>query len=311
MTRGYVCITKGKEIKKVAYLSSDAYLSYYGVQILGAIMQGTLDGWMDKQINDNHACYGDSEPDPNFSLNWIMKTKENKDWEHFDFSEYGYWYNEVKEELWVYNYGELICKVTAEEREKYFYYFQNCHAIQSFLYYDADKMDYNYKKPLKTIIANASLEELKQLVKDSEKPRPELTNNHCCARGHSVDYPKYIKRFSVSDNYHTTAEFICAKEYGGKWEVLVQLPYCRAILRDGFGTETAAVKYIRSLIKKNTAGIIRFMEISLYISSVSKETREEVENLLNYVNAEWEREPWFTANGNFTLEKIKRNYTMF
>ena len=63
MTRGYVCITKGKnEIVNVAYLSSDAYLSWYGLQILKAIENATvnhgINAWVENQRNENIACNG-------------------------------------------------------------------------------------------------------------------------------------------------------------------------------------------------------------------------------------------------------------
>ena len=81
MTRGYICLIDGKKVTKYAYLQSDAYLDFYGVEILQAIMDNRIDAWMDKQIAYNHTCYGADEPSPHFTIDWIKRTKNNQDWE--------------------------------------------------------------------------------------------------------------------------------------------------------------------------------------------------------------------------------------
>lgn len=79
-TRGYACITNGSKIEKVAYLQSDAYLSCYGAEILDAIRYEAVDDWFDSQIKYNHKMYGNDEPDPEFDISFIRKTKRVSVW---------------------------------------------------------------------------------------------------------------------------------------------------------------------------------------------------------------------------------------
>lgn len=147
MTRGYVVITCGKKVKKYGYLNSDAYESWYGKRILQAIIDGNIDRYVDNIIKDNHACYGDEEPNPEFTLSWIRKDQSNKDWGKYDFFEYGYLYNENNGVLQVYNLGKLIYKISAEEREKYLYFFTNHQEIVEVCIYDPVMLNYNEKIP--------------------------------------------------------------------------------------------------------------------------------------------------------------------
>ena len=48
MTRGYFCIVNGKKVEKAVYLNSDAYISYYGFEILTAIIDNKIKEWTRK-----------------------------------------------------------------------------------------------------------------------------------------------------------------------------------------------------------------------------------------------------------------------
>lgn len=310
MTRGYVCVVNGTKIKKVAYLQSDAYLSCYGLKILQAIKDGTIDTWMDKQIAYNHECYGSSEPSPQFSLLWFRKGKENKDWDKYDFVEYGYLYNEKDGSLKVYSCGNLVLAVSQEDREKYLYYFQHYSQIDSWLRYDEEKLDENYKKPIKNLVKEASIEMLKEWVEESEKPRLELSDTHCLCAGHTMEYPIYQKLLRMSNDYGKTVKFIVAKDrFSKKWEVMVQLPYCRAVIQRNFSSESKATDFIRSLAKANPQKLMRMAEICIQIDNAYiNNERDTLRGIMRSLDEMWEEEPWYTPNGSFTPQQIKNNY---
>lgn len=310
MTIGYVCVVNGTKIKKVAYLQSDAYLSCYGLEILQAITNDAINAWMDKQIAYNHECYGRTEPSPRFSLLWIKRGKENKDWDRYDFSEYGYLYNEKDGSLKVYSYGDLVLTVREEDREKYLYYFQYSNQIDGWLRYDAEKLDDNYKKSIKKLIKDASIETLKEWVEEAAKPRLELSDVHCLCAGHTMEYPIYQKSLRRTDNYARSVKFIVAKSrFSKKWEVMVQLPYCRAVVQRNFSSESKATDFIRSLAKANPQKLMRMAEICMQIENAyCNNEYDTLRSIVGSIDEIWEEEPWYTPNGSFTPQQIKNNY---
>ena len=91
MTRGYVCITEGKNVSKVAYLNSDAYLSWYGKKILDAAHDNKINEWIDAQHRDNIASYGkNDDPCEGFQLNWIKPDAQSKNEKDWSYAGYGY-----------------------------------------------------------------------------------------------------------------------------------------------------------------------------------------------------------------------------
>ena len=57
---------------------SDAAFGYgieYGERILQKVISGEISEYVDDIIKDNHACYGNEEPHPGFSLDWIRREK--------------------------------------------------------------------------------------------------------------------------------------------------------------------------------------------------------------------------------------------
>ena len=309
MTRGYVCTVNGAKIKKVAYLQSDAYLSGYGLEILKAIADNSIDSWMEKQISYNHECYGKDEPSPHFSLSWIRRGKENRDWEKYDFAEYGYLYNEQDGSLKVYCFGKLSITVRKEQREKYLYYFQHAFQIDGWLRYDADKLA-EINKPIKKLIDEATLQTLRKWVKESEAPRLELEDYHCISAGHSHEYPSYKKILRMSNRYDRMVEFIVSKcSWSKKWEVMIQLPYSRAVIQRGFSSEKKAVEFIRTLAKEHQDKLMRMSEI---VSSICEAYRnnhyDELKLFINNLDNMWEQESWFTPGGLFTPQHIQNHY---
>lgn len=327
MTRGYICLTDGKKVTKYAYLQSDAYLDFYGVKILQAIMENRIDAWMDKQIAYNHECYGVDEPSPYFTIDWIKKTKNNQDWERADFYSYTYEYNLKTGTLKVYTSGDLSVTVKRDEYEKYLFYFENASAISHYLRYDPEIMEYDLKKPIKTIIKNSSLEELQQFFEESKKERLEVENAHRVLAGHfrgSNVYESsfvYSKDFRTSDYYHSSKRgynkkvpFIVEKPYmSTKWNILVQLPYIRVSVASGFSSEKKAVEHIRSIIKQvGVDKLLRFGEVSNTLSRFYKENKyDELSEYISHLEELYTKEPWYTPAGEFTTEKIRRHYKMY
>lgn len=324
MTRGYICLIDGKKVTKYAYLQSDAYLDFYGVEILQAIMDNRIDAWMDKQIAYNHTCYGADEPSPHFTIDWIKRTKNNQDWERSDFYSYTYEYSLKTGTLKVYTSGDLYVTVKREEYEKYLFYFKNDSAISHYLHYNPETMEYDYKKPIKKIIKNSSLEDLQQFFEESKKERLELENAHRVLAGHFrtlSDYEScyvYSKNFLTSDYYHSDKRgyqkkvpFIVEKPYRStKWDVLVQLPYIRVPVASGFSSEKKAVEHIRSIIKQvGVDKLLRFGEVSNTLSCFYKENRyDELQEYISQLEESYQKSPWYIPGGSFTPKEIRNHY---
>ena len=255
MTRGYVAVIRGKEIKKVAYLQSDAYLSYYGEKILKAITNNTIDKWMDKQIAYNHECYGEDKPNKDFSLDWIRKSKTNKDRKKYDFAEYGYLYDEKTGKLKAYHYGQLMCTVIPEEREKYQYMFENEDALWAYVNYDEELLNYKKKPQSIFLLKNEGMDMLKYMVATSKKQQEErifLSDSHLMAPGHSHGHPTYFKKLYFKWTDNPISFVVSQSSFSKSWDVLIQETTCRKYLTSQrFGTETAAMKWLRAHIKAN------------------------------------------------------------
>ena len=314
MTRGYVVITKGGKVIKYGYLSSDAYPSYYGKRILQKVVCKEISEYVDDIIKDNHARYGNEEPHPDFSLDWIRKGKNNKEWKKYDFMEYGYLYEENTGILRVYIFGKLLYKVSPEEREKYLYLFSNENEIMDILTYDSEKLAYDEKKVTRKIIEDLSLANLKELVKEWRVKNEDMvvvgTCNYVVA-GHSREYPVYAR--SVSFGNEKCLEFIIAKDrISNKWDILIQLPYIRAIVRGRFSSEKSAAKVLRDIVKNNVKLLARTAEIinniRFYTDYTDKLNKEDLKSYIASLPTLWYVQPWYTAGDAFSVEKIQRYY---
>ena len=308
MTSGYFCIVNEKKVEKAVYLNSDAYLSGYGFEILKSIIDSKLKEWI-RETEKYTSRFG--TPVQTFSLDWIRKNSNVKIGK-YDFYEYGYIYNSKTGMLKVYNFGKLIYSIPKNEREKYLYFFKYVEKIESYLCYNPEKMDYNYNKSLKSIIANASIDELKEYVEKGNAPRLELSNHHSIVTGHSPETPHYLKKFTVSNKPWRSANFIVAKAYvRGTWEILIQLPYIRSYVATGFPTEVAAVKRLRAIISDNKERLIRYMDISDMYINWQHQKNTDLESVFAMLDEEWEKAPWYTFGSSFSASTIKANYRRF
>ena len=293
MTRGYVCIVNGKNVEKVAYLSSDAYLSWYGIRILDSVRRNGLSDYIDNERKDNIASYGKKDdPCKNFDLNWIKPDKESKAYSDWNYAEYGYIYNQKTGALSVYNRGERLFVIKPEDRDRFAYIFENSSALESVLSYDTDKLTYNWKNQIKKC-ADMSLEELQELVKKSKKDRIELDDCHCMASGYTAGREIYEKRLT-SLNRNVRLTFLAEHDHlitDHGWEVLLQTPYCRfTFLNKTFRSEKAAMRALREEIKANSEGLFRLAEIfGEYEEAKNNGTLKDFAKTLD---AEWKIQPW-------------------
>jgi hypothetical protein len=318
MTRGYVVITCEKKVKKYGYLNSDAYESWYGKRILQAIIDGNIDRYVDNIIKDNHACYGDEEPNPEFTLSWIRKDQSNKDWGKYDFCEYGYLYNENNGVLQVYNLGKLIYKISAEEREKYLYFFTNHQEIVDVCIYDPVMLDYNRKKLTRKIIESFTIDDMKKLVNRYQKEKDSmyvLDTGNVIAAGYTREYPCYSRILRLhkcspdSGRRHCITFYVGKDALTNKWEVLVQLPFCRAVISSGYGSERSSTNALRSIIKENIPGLMRMSEIMDNVKEcIARNDRDELHSLCVCLPELWKERPWYTARGAFSVEIIRGYY---
>ena len=309
MTRGYACVVNGIQLEKVAYLQSDAYLSYYGVQIMEAVMNCTLDAWFEKQIKYNHELYGQDEPNPDFDLSFIRKTRECPTGQ----AEYGYLYSRKTGELRVYNNGRLMISVPREQREKYLYFFRNESKIWYALTYDQEKLDFLKKINWNTLVENASIKDLENWKEEGEKPFMILENRHLIAAGYSDRYPVYEKQLRwVNGNAPGFVEFFADKNtYDSFWSAVIQLPYCRISLGERFQTEATVVRFIRNLCKENASQIRRFADVfSMYKEFVKIPENMDIQKINEFVEnlkEEYAKSPWYTANGYMSTDRIGKS----
>lgn len=302
MTRGYVCIIDSKKkVLDVLYLCSGAYLSYYGNMILEQIHNDTLSDWMTNEKEPDN-----EEEVKDFELSWIMPTKESRNHKDWCYEEYGYIYNQTSKVLKVYNFGELLYTIKEDEYEKYSYIFNNEYALETILCYDDEKLCYNFKVKINKILTDMELADIKKLVENDSIVRIYLDDGHCMMLGHSESRNVYRKQVTVDGIHRCGAiDFIC-ESFGSKWDVLIQLPYGKFPIANGFTSKNKAVEYIRDLIKKNPEKIIQtakcFECVNTHISDIKGCMKKDDTNgatmkinaLQTELQALWGQQKWFT-----------------
>lgn len=304
MTRGFVAVINGKNVEKVGYLISDAYLSWYGLKILNEIRKGkeSFDKWMDDLHKDNITHYGEADdPCKGFELNWIKPDKvsrEDKDWRYI---EYGYIYDSKNSTLAVYYDGTKLFRFSTKddsEVKKYLYLFENDNRIYEGISYDKDLLTdaIPYRKCMKMAGEN-SLELLEHYVAKANVERLYLDDDHLIAPGHSTEYPAYQKKLRSSENSLRYLTFIVEKSnLDNKWDVLLQTPFVRITVSDGHTSEKAAVRAIRTLIK--TEGKISLMRLAEVFQNYAdahqaKNNLHEERVFVESLEDMWKTQPWY------------------
>ena len=314
MTSGYVCVLTGSKVDKVAYLSSDAYLSWYGLAILEAITKNNLDKYLDGIIEDIRAKYSkDYNPCDGFCLDWIRESKSSRSngFTRKDYEEYGYIVEAKTGILKVYKVGKLIFTVRPEEREKYLYYFEHYSEIDAFLCYDASKLTYDWRKSPKNAVKEASLTQLKEWVELSSEERDVLDDTHFLLRGSSTENPIYGKSYGTSKMMELVQFFVYKPYLSNKWGIMVQLPFEKAVIRKEFSSEKKAVEEIRNIIRKtDRAAFRKFAELSDKLVNAYKNSHfEELRTLLDELETIYDEQPWFLSESEFSIEKIRKHYS--
>ena len=308
MTRGYVCITKGKnEIVNVAYLSSDAYLSWYGLQILKAIENATvnhgINAWVENQRNENIACNGNDNDCKNFALNWIKPDKISRSYDDWSYAEYGYIYDARSYSLKVYYRGKLLLTIDCkshDEINKYIYLFANEDQIYKAISYDKDKLE--DIKPFDKVVKEAAKmteDELKDLVKNRSE-QLYLTDTHCIAPGHRPDREVYQKVLSTSSG-EESLKFIVEHNVTGYtdygWIVLIQTPVVRVpvtISSKKFRSEKALMNALRDFVKPRKNKLIRLALVMERFEQAKKNNM--LEAFASECDGLWEEANWFVGN---------------
>ncbi len=327
MTRGYVCIITGKKVVNVAYLNSDAYLSWYGLQILKAIDKATVDkginAWVENQRNENIACYGNDDDCKNFALNWIKPDKVSRAIADWTYVEYGYIYDASNYNLKVYHRGKLIVTIDTDnldEINKYLYLFEKEDEIYKAISYDEDMLAdvVNFDKVIK-IAAKKDLSELKGLVsKDETTEKIYLSNYHCIATGHRTGHEVYQKEVewlfgsnSERLNFiveHDTTEY---SDYG--WRVLIQTPFVRIPIRvngkNRFSSEKNLMKSLRNFVKDNSTKLFRLAYLMNYYER--RKIELDIPDFISMLEPFWEEGHWFVSDGYLTKEWFKREASRY
>lgn len=324
MTRGYVCIVKSSKVIDVAYLSSDAYISYYGYKILEAINTPTTDKGIKaylKELEEENIEYGYEDDCKDFALNWIKPDKISRSYDDWNYAEYGYIYDASNYMLKIYHNGKLLFKIDTdnqEEIDKYMYIFENENKIYTEISYDEDMLDdvVDFDKCMK-LAASKDIDVIKQYVSDndSRSERIYLRDYHCIAPGHRAGHEVYQKilrweyyseceelKFIVE---HNATEY---SDYG--WNALIQTPFVRIPIRVGgktrFSSERALMKSLRLFVKENSSKLAGLVYIMSYFKGLSKKGDTYLNDLIKHVDSTWEANHWYVTDGYLTPQWFKR-----
>lgn len=164
-TRGYVTlIDENKNIQMAAFISSDAYLSYYGLQILDAIAECRFPEFIDKMQKDYPEELNMVE---GIERNWYIRGAKNKD--DF-FHAYAYEVNSETQVLTVYNYGDKALTIPYDQLSLYRYIFEHDNELYPALCLDERTMTLRkdeYKEIRDMVKAGADIPEFKALIDKS------------------------------------------------------------------------------------------------------------------------------------------------
>lgn len=90
---------------------------------------------------------------------------------------------------------------------------------------------------------------------------------------------------------------------------MVQLPFCRAVISSGYGSERSSTNALRSIIKENIPGLMRMSEIMDNVKEcIARNDRDELHSLCVCLPELWKERPWYTARGAFSVEIIRGYY---
>ena len=271
-TRGYVTlINKQKKIISAAYLSSDAYPSYYGIQILDALQEGSLNSFIDRLLSKYP---GDRDMVDGIKREWYIKRKATeKDY----FVDYAYEYDPSGKRLNIYYFGEKALTIQNDEIAFYRQLFEMDDSLVVPLRFDPPSctLKHDFYTELRNRIRNgATIEDLQKMSQE-----PMLYMDRYRLKGYGWDEDDFAKYIRDSGSGHSLR--IHVSRFGGKhYSLYVQTPFYRAPL----GTRPlyspgAAEKEISRLIQDRPTDIrstmVLFQQIEEYKKAVSQTFADE------------------------------------
>jgi len=267
-TRGYITlIDKQKRIISAAYLSSDAYPSYYGVQILDALQESTLSAFIDHLLSEYP---GDRDMVDGIKREWYIKSKATeKDY----FVDYAYEYETSLKKLNIYYFGQKALTIPHDKIPFYRQLFEIDDSLVVPLRFDPSscmlKRDF-YTELRHQIRNGATLEDLQKLGQE-----PMLYMDPYRLKGYGWqedDFAKYIRDSGSNLSLRIHASRFCGSR---RYSLYVQTPFYRAPLSTRpLYSPGAAEKELARLIQDRPADIrstmILFRQIEEYKQAVSQ-----------------------------------------
>mgnify|MGYP000611285042 CR=1 FL=1 len=308
MTRGYYVKEQGGKVINAVYLSSDAYLQNgYGERIIEAFMLGK-----EEQMMDSIAASMDSADKKNMLYvkpEWYRKTVNSKIDAFYE--EYGYVLRNPKEpKLVVYHHGKRLFALSRKEAPRWLYFVQNLSKLIDGWIYSQEKLNYeweNYGAMFHFIEEKIKLgmdeKELHYYMRENREPLSFFSDSHLMDAWYRPEKPAYQKVWKKGMN---TVEFIVSKEWN-KWQVYVQLPFCRSRIMQEYTSEKQACRALLQLIKEQEPWLINFAKISTYFTEISEKIREgktELKEVEIYLKEQEKSNPWFLENDNFSVVSI-------
>lgn len=253
-TRGYVTlIDKQKNILSACYLSSDAYPSYYGLEVLDALQQGQLSAYIDRMLTKYPA---DKDMVENIKRSWYIKRKETK---NDYFVDYVYEFDCAAEKLNMYYFGEKKLTIPVGDIPFYHQLFDLDDALVIPIRFDpvSCMLKKDFYTELRRLLQNGAT--IEDLQKRSREPILYLEYGRVKGYGwHKDDFTKYI-RDTVSGNRLT----VHASHYGSKqYTLYVQTPFYRSpIVTRPLNTPGAVEKELARLIHDRPEDIRGTMQL--------------------------------------------------
>lgn len=265
-TRGYVTlIDKQKQIISAAYLSSDAYPSYYGIQILAALQESSLDSFIDRLLSKYP---GDRDMVDDIKREWYIKRKATeKDY----FVDYAYEYDPSGKRLNIYYFGEKALTIKSDEIVFYRQLFEMENSLVIPLRFDPSSctLKHDFYTELRNRIRNgASIEDLQKLGQE-----PMLYMDRYRMKGYGWDEDDFAK--CIHDSGSDLSLRIYVSRFCGNrhYSLYVQTPFYRAPLTTRpLYSPGAAEKEISRLIQDRPTDIrstmVLFQQIEEYKKAV-------------------------------------------
>lgn len=269
-TRGYVTIIgSDKNIVAAAFQPSDAYPSYFGLQVLDAISKDRVFDF----ISQLHEDYPHEKVTvEGIRRDWYIKQEYNKDDYFYD---YAYEYELSSNKLSVFNYGDKVMTIPFDQISLYRYIFEN----EDDLYFPLclDDKTMTLKKDF--------YKELRKLVKDGadeayfkafiEANPSVLYMDKYRMKDHTMQY-KNDRSFckEISDSKDHSRLKIIAEDYGHMF-LYVQTPFCRyPIDTPHLSGPSSVEKYLAKLIKTRPddirGTISLYKSINDYLQNLNK-----------------------------------------